>query len=614
MKLETKKFFNDIFIFILLFVLSEIFFRSFVFIDKVIYSLDIIFDLGFSAILSFMLLLFKPQKRKWIGFGTLLLFDIYLLGQAAHELFFGDFFSITKITIIKELLKVKGSTLSSFDISLILFLFPPIVYILLYKYVHKVKERKTSTLIATLLTGLVILFGTSCALNYQYSLLKPEDRYGPAGRFVKMTEHVQYIKHFGIPQYLYKDISEAINWKIKANSFNSNDFNNMNKLIEEYSSINNNEYTSMFEGKNIIMVLCESLTPSAIDKELTPTLYKIQNEGINFNNHYTPLYEYNTADSEFISLTGMLPSIDYGIVNYSFAQNSYPGALPTLFKNMGYSVNSYHSGTKDFYNRTIFHNNLGFNYFYDYMDLDLNLFNNHIWFMNWIDDEELFKGMLKNTDFDKPFFNFVISGSGHMPYRGRNELLENYEIVNSMSKYANLSEEAKMYYAAQMKLDQGIETLINELRDKNELNDTVIVLYSDHYPYGITDEGIQAEVVDATSNITKMKGTFIIYNSEVKPTNIQSLSSTFDIQPTLANLFNLDRKNWYTVGTDALDSKSEHYVLFKNYSVLFDGEYYQSSAEIENAYVKNKIDSIEKYGENILISNYYSSKAYKNKK
>lgn len=615
MKYKIKDICNDILLFGLLFIVSELLFRCFIlFQDEYMYY--IIFDIGFAVILSFILLLIHPSKRRKFGFGILLFFNIYMMAQIAHETFFEDFFTITKITIIQELLEVKGSTLSSYNLSLLLMLLPSVFYWLSYKYLPKVEKIKKIKFVLGFATGILLLFGTSCMLKHQFNINKQNNTSIPhqAESFVKGANRFEFVNYFGVSEYLYKDIKDTISWKLSSINYSDDEMKKFEKFVDKYSEINTNEYSSMFEGKNVIMILCESLVPSVIDKELTPTLYELQTKGINFQNHYVPLYEYNTADSEFISLTGMLPSINYGLVNESYSRNKYPKALPNLFKEKGYSVNSYHSGTKVFYNRVVFHRELGFDYFYDYESLNLQPFDDFTLFYNWFDDENLFNAMLERTDFSKPFFNFVISGSGHMPYFDRIELTKNYEIVNSIEKYQNLNEEAKFYYAAQMKLDQGLEALINGLKEKDELENTVIILYSDHYPYGLTNKEVLDEVVDTSTNVSKMKGNFIVYNTNSNHIDVDTISSTFDIYPTISNLFGLNNEGWYFVGTDALNVDSKHYVLFKDYSVLFNGTYYKNSKDIKDEYLRKKINEIEKYGENLLISNYYQTKTYKNKK
>ena len=111
--------------------------------------------------------------------------------------------------------------------------------------------------------------------------------------------------------YIVADITRYQNEKriTLAHEISEEEINNASNYLENHHPIiQTNEMTGIFEGKNLIMILCESLDDSAIDKEITPTLYKLKNQGISMNNHYAPLFINHTSDSEFISLTGIYPS------------------------------------------------------------------------------------------------------------------------------------------------------------------------------------------------------------------------------------------------------------------------------------------------------------------
>ena len=91
------------------------------------------------------------------------------------------------------------------------------------------------------------------------------------------------------------------------------------------SQKSNNKYTGMFKGKNLIFVQLEGLDNWLLTKENTPTLYKLMNEGINFNNHYS---YYNgggsTFNSEFAVNTGFITPLSYTQNAYTFNKNYFP--------------------------------------------------------------------------------------------------------------------------------------------------------------------------------------------------------------------------------------------------------------------------------------------------
>jgi len=204
-----------------------------------------------------------------------------------------------------------------------------------------------------------------------------------------------------------------------------------------------------------------------------------------------PVYQSATADSEFISLTSQIPSIDNGPLAYDFYENTFPSALPQLFREIGYSANSFHSFKKEFYNRETLHYTYGFTYLYDWVDLNLEKRPEFVEAYNWIHDRELFTKALEatNENATEPFFDFFISVSGHVPYvRERYEL--EYDLWQTIVLHGEAGEkystEALCYLAAQKTLDSGLEILIEDLTKTGQLENTVIAVYGDHYPYGLT--------------------------------------------------------------------------------------------------------------------------------
>ena len=64
----------------------------------------------------------------------------------------------------------------------------------------------------------------------------------------------------------------------------------MHKYFSSVKPTKKNEYTGKFKGKNLILITAEGFSPYAVRKDITPTLYKMQEEGFKFNNFYTPTW------------------------------------------------------------------------------------------------------------------------------------------------------------------------------------------------------------------------------------------------------------------------------------------------------------------------------------
>ena len=560
--------------------------------------------------------------RKPLELVSLLLAGIYVFAQTLHYEFFMSFFSFNKATVMGELKGVMSEVFTKLSVSHLLFLIPFILFalfIVFYKY------KDTNDLKMYVLRVLVLVLAISMGYFGKDLLHKrlvnreienEEGWLSDAYIYDSIYSNDKFVDRFGVYDYIYKDIRRVIDQKSMI-EYSEEDLANLEEFVDRYSVTSSNEYSGMFKDKNLILILCESLNNYPLDKEeLCPTLYKLANEGYYFTRYYAPIYQSATGDSEFISETSMMPSIDYGTTSYTFQNNAYPYALASLFKQENYQANSYHSYIAQFYNRELFHAQLGFTTFYDMDRLGLVRPEGYIDGTNWIYDEDLLLATLEHTNTDSRFFDFVISASGHMPYEeDRYEYQEFLEIINN-SSYTDLDSESKCYLAGQMHLDRGLKLLMEKLEEKGILDDTVIMIFGDHYPYGLsTPESIETVVKETGFNQYRVP--FIIYNSEIKGEKIDTLASTFDIYPTIVNLFGLDSTNSYKVGRDVFDSNGERFVPFMDRSVLADTFYYDSSSnsvvslsedyDQDNVrYILDKAKDLYEYGQLLLAGDYYS--------
>ena len=134
-----------------------------------------------------------------------------------------------------------------------------------------------------------------------------------------------------------------------------------------YSYFNNatatkkNEYTGLFQGKNLIFILAESFNSVVVNEEYTPTLYKLIHSGFHFNNFYSPVF-LSTTGGEFQAMTGLIPSADT-ISEWHKGKAYLPYSLGNIFSKEGYTTNAYHNWEYDFYERNKTMPELGFSNF-----------------------------------------------------------------------------------------------------------------------------------------------------------------------------------------------------------------------------------------------------------
>ena len=385
--------------------------------------------------------------------------------------------------------------------------------------------------------------------------------------------------------------------------------NKLNKDIKEYIDNNpgtsKNKYTGMFENKNLIFVVAESFSEIGIDKDRTPTLYKLTNNGFIFDNFYVPYY-LSTIGGEFQSLTGLYPNYST-LTKWKSGKNSFPYGLATTFKEKGYNTYAYHAHDGYFQNRYKYLKALGFDNF-KACNMGLNI-NCNMWPES---DIEMIKATTNDyINSDKPFMTYYMTVSGHLDYtkEGNSIVSKNWDLVKNL----DYSDKAKSYLATQIELDRAMESLLKELENKGILEDTVIVLLADHYPYGLSLEEINELSSYKRDELFEINhNALIIYNSSMKNISITKVGMPIDVLPTIYNLFDIKYDSRLFAGSDLL-SNNEGMVILDNLSWITDKGKYNSlnnkhSDNLDNNYINNINNIIQNkiiFSRNMLTYNGY---------
>lgn len=527
-------------------------------INSDIYIVALLIDVLFILCICSLIYLFKNSKK--ISIFIMSVFTLYCLSQNIYYLFFNSFYSLMNIANALDLSGIKINLLSKLKPDLLLYLLPVTVYLVYINNNRKdnlsidIRISRSSVLMGICLMILINILNPASIIAQE--LWSKEDLYN----YLSMRNKAEFIEKFGIGSYIRKDIELTAS----DDSLNKDELNYWIDNNRELSE--NNEYTDIFKDKNLIILQSESLSVNAINENITPNLFRLKNEGIFFSNFYAPLYPANTSDSEFIIQSSLIPSLNNGITCYEYGDNDFRETLPLLFKNKGYSVNSYHSYFENYYNRNNFHKALGFD---NYYGLESLFIDEKIKYEEeyWTDDYKLIEAYLNNRNSDK-YYSLIITASGHLPYdRSRAQLNDNY--LKIKESYPEMNDELAYYYASLMKYDDALGLLINNLNEND-----VLVIVGDHYPYGLNTEA-QSELMP--SDYKKFKTPFIIYTKDIEHKEIIKCCSTFDILPTLANMFGFEIKEYHT-GKDIF-SENDSAVYFSDGSLIINNEYIDSGEE-----------------------------------
>lgn len=370
--------------------------------------------------------------------------------------------------------------------------------------------------------------------------------------------------------------------------------NDLNNYIKNQVPTYTNEYTGMFKGKNLIYIMAESFDGYFVDKELTPTLYKMIHDGFYFKNYYTPT-NLSTIGGEFSLLTGLLPDLAVlnnqwnGNYNNNGHHNYYPYGLGNLFKELDYDVYAYHDYFYNFQNRDYYLKDLGFDNYTacgNGMEtrMDCSIFP--------ASDDEMINGSIDDYINSDNFMVYYVTVSGHAKWGfGYNAMAEKNKDLVSDLEY---SDTVRAYISANLELEKAMTTLLDKLSAAGKLEDTVIVMASDHHPYFMEDEQMEELAGKELDKYSLYKNDLIIYNPSVEDVEIDKICNTIDVLPTVLNLFGIEYDSRLIVGKDIL-SDGEGMAIFADYSWLADNDNDYSSV-VSNKYLVSK---------NIMVYDYY---------
>lgn len=604
------------------------------------FGLIILFSIPIAIVLNLLTSVFKPKVNKIITYivisALIIIFGAQIVYYSMYEAII-SFFSMMHGGQVTEFMEVIIDVVLRNWYGILLFIIPLILLIILSKkkvitfernsvkqIAIKITSAVTVQLIALLCVNFVNINDMYSNKNLYYNIHVPKVTANRMGLLTTMRLDLQRFV-FGFEEKLSVE-TNAIPKEEEENSYNityidfdkliKDEENNTIKEMHEYFSSQEaskkNKYTGMFKDKNLIVLVGESFSSLAIREDLTPNLYKLYKEGFQFDNFYTPIFPVSTADGEYITDTSLIPK--EGVWSFlRVAGNYMPYSYANVFEKQGYSSNAYHNHTATYYERDKYIATMGYN---SYLAVGTGL-EDRMDTSNWPNsDYEMVKTTIDDYINNEKFMAYYMTVSGHMNYTklGNAMVYKNWEQVKDLP-YSN---KAKGYLAANIELDKAVGELLSRLEQAGKLEDTVIVISGDHYPYGLTlDEINELSTFERDDKFEKFKMPFLIWSGSMKePIKIEKIGSSLDVLPTVLNLFGVEFDSRLLMGRDIL-SDSDPIVIFSDRSFITDKGRYNSLTEqftpnegvtVEEGYI-DKINTIiyKKYQMSRLIleNDYY---------
>ncbi|MCK9223774.1 MAG: LTA synthase family protein [Candidatus Muirbacterium halophilum] len=577
------------------------FIYSFVNIDKSITQIFLIFIIGlfydtvtasyFLIPLSLLLLILPEKilhfKYSKIFFWLCLLFynGILIFNLVSEYLFWEEFevrYNFIAVDYLVYTNEVIGNIKESYNLPLLLTLISVIATILslfFYKFIKSSVKLNTNLKTRFYFSAMYLIFLVLFILFIDSSYIK-----------ISNNVYNNEVAKNGIYQIFHAFRHNTLDFNkyymvINNPVFNLKKIKSAERII--YSSNNSNNITRKFQtnfpennGKNvnIILITIESMSAEFMNNfgnknNLTPNLDNLSKKGIFLTNLFATGTR-TVRGMEAITLS-IPPTPGRSIVKRPHNENL--NSIGFVLKEKGYENKFIYSGHGYFDNMNYFYKNNGF----DIVDRT-DFKKNEISFANiWgVCDEDLYKKVLKEADksysHNKPFYFHVMTTSNHRPYTYPEPSID---IPSGTGRHG-----AVKY------TDYAIGKLISEIKNKEWMKNTLLIISADH---------CASSAGKTTLNAKKYSIPLIIYSPHlIKPQKIEKICSQIDLAPTILDLIGIEYESKFFGESIFSDNFVER---------AFIGNY--QSLGLLNSYGKLSIISPTKRHElfNVDINNYYDT-------
>lgn len=548
--------------------------------------------IGGGLLLSLLCGLLPWRKTvRWVSLCLTLLWSVFVCVQYCCKSYFKTYFALTfMVTMTGHVVGDFAATILEIILTrlpfILLAMLPLVLAIVLRRRI--VPEARTGRTVLLVMAGLSVLaiggsavlfrLGPNAALyTYDFNTDSAVSKFGlgsslgleltyaltgtPAPPLPSLPQPEEPVEDVTPEPVVYGYNALDIDFSALADAASDSTLASLHRYVASRTPSRQNEYTGMFQGKNLILLTAEAFSPWFISEELTPTLYRLTHEGFVCTNYYQPGWGQSTTGGEFAVLTGLLPTWIDNNVSFWASRNDYmPLALGNQFRALGYQTPAWHDNTYNYYNRDATHPNLGYDYQGIGNGLTLPSSSGGGW--PYSDLEMLEATMDSYVDTylatGQPFHAYYMTVSGHGSYNwGQSMAAKNR--AAAQAAYPDASAPVQAYVAANLELEAALTYLVEQLEAKGIADDTVICLSADHYPYALaeTDVDYYAELTgrqDTDLDTSRYRNALILWcGSMTEPVTVDVPCSAVDIVPTLSNLFGLSYDSRLLSGRDILD-------------------------------------------------------------
>jgi len=608
-------------------------------LDNFLNIAPVLADAAIVTLFASFCYLMKPKKRFPYLFILSIIFTAICMINSIYYSYYNSFSSISLLSTSRFVSDVGDAVVDNvLEVKDFVYLFEPVVMLIVY-YVLKrnginqfQEEKKDDKTRIRFKKSIGLAIGLAVVFCFSLTPVK-------IGRFANMWNREYIVMHFGIYTYHLNDFVKSLEPKLSTIFGYDQAVKTFHDHYDEVSDTQDytNDYTGIFQGKNVIVIHAESIQQFVIGmsfngEELTPNLNKLASESIYFDNFYSQVSVGTSSDAEFTSLTSLMPT-NTGTAFVSYFDRTYV-SMPSLLSDKGYYTFVMHANKANFWNRDLMYASLGYQRFYSKDDYDID----EVVGLG-LSDTSFFRQSVEKlkeiNEMGKPYYGTLIMLSNHTPFID-SAAMTDYEVdmkeevtledgtVTTVSHPYMEGTKLGQYLKSVHYADQALGEFINMLESEGLLENTVLVLYGDHDARLDINDYVRLYNYDPETNSIlnpddpdyinfdeyqyelNRKVPFMIWSSETKEKlhkTVSDVMGMYDVMPTLGNMLGVYNK--YALGHDIFQIGSNNIVVFPNGNWVTNSIYYNAQkgeylSLAETAISADYIEKNNEYADEIL--------------
>ncbi|MEC1180078.1 LTA synthase family protein [Metasolibacillus meyeri] len=508
---------------------------------------------------------------------TSLILSIVLYGNVAFYRFYNDFITLPVLFQTSNFGDLGTSALAIINVWDIFYFIDVIFIALLLKFAPKLNEqltiRKDIRHAYFVLAAAILLLNLGLAETERPQLL------------TRSFDRELLVKNIGTYNYHLYDVYIQSKSSAQRALADGSELVEVNNYVRANQAEPNAEMFGKYEGRNLIVVSLESLQNFVINndmngQEVTPFLNSLtkDKDTYYFNNFYHQTGLGKTSDSEFI-VENSLFGLGRGAVFFTHGGNTYNSMAERLGEN-GYFTNVMHPNNKSFWNRDMIYQSLNIQKYYDVNSYEVGEGEAVNWGMK---DIPFFQQSVQHmTEMPQPFYSRMITLTNHYPF-----YLDPEDIM--IDEYTSNSGTLNRYFQTVRYMDEAIKVFFEDLKEKGLYDNSIIVMYGDHYGISENHNKAMAMYLDKEaitpydSALLQSVPLFIHVPGSNDGQVMEEVSGQIDLRPTILHLLGIDTSKDMQLGADLFSEDHEDVVIFRDGRVITDKVVYASDACYDRA-------------------------------